>query len=109
MSRQVCCAGLLTVLCGLAATAHAQELILGEYQYQNSRFTRMGIDGSNPQTLFMTSQADWLIMGASYNPVNNSLVWMDSWGGSEMHQANLDGSNEVILSSVSGFARGTSR
>ncbi|HYE62183.1 MAG TPA: hypothetical protein VD997_09315 [Phycisphaerales bacterium] len=108
MSTRMCVAGLLA-MAGFAAGVSAQELILAEYQYEAARFVRMGLDGSNPQTAFLLPAADWLPMGVSYNAANNTLVWMDSGGGSEVHQAGLDGSGHTVLSGVGGFARGTSR
>jgi hypothetical protein len=107
MSIRVCCAG-LALIAGMSS-ASAQDLILGEYQFENGRFVRMGLDGSNPQVLFTTPTADWLVIGVSYNAATNSLVWMDSWGGSEVHQAPLDGTGQSVVGAVSGFARGTSR
>jgi sugar lactone lactonase YvrE len=108
MSNRMCCAGLL-IACGAAASSSAQQLILAEYQFQNARVVSMGLDGSNPQTLFQMAPADWLPLGLSFNAANNTLVWMDSGGGSEMHQSALDGSGHTVLTAVSGFARGTSR
>ncbi len=108
MKSHLVCAGLLA-MCGAAASTLGQQLIIAEYQYQNAKMTAVNLDGSNPQTLFTLAPADWLPMSLSYDANDNTLVWMDSASGSELHRAALDGSGHTVITSVSGFARGSSR
>lgn len=96
-------------LASAAGMASAQpDLYISEYKYQEAQFSAVRIDGANPRTLFLMEPANWLPIGATFQPSTGRLFWQDPASSARIFSSNLDGSGLSTVVTQAGFGRGAS-
>ena len=100
ISQRILLAGLLVGT--FAAMAAAQtKLYLAEYNFNNPRLYRMGLDGSNVEQLNgLIPAGDWLTLGLGFEPATQQVYWAHANPGTaRIAKANLNGSGYQIVAS----------
>lgn len=80
----------LTLFTPLAAAQ--AELYFCEYQFGGATVSAMGLDGSNPHTLFALPSNEWLPVGLSVEPTTQKLYIAEMSAPENILRCNLDGS-----------------
>jgi hypothetical protein len=94
------------VLLALSSVAGAQtQLYFAEYEFNAARVRSMGLDGSNPQTLFALPSNEWLPVGMSFDPPTQRFFIADMASPENIVRVNLDGSGFTSLVTATGSTR----
>ena len=97
-----------TALTALAAASNASaqsRIYFSEYEFNNARVRSMGLDGSNPQTLFALPTSEWLPVGLSFEPVSQLLYVADMASPDNLARVASSGAGYVNLLNVTGSPR----
>ncbi len=97
------------VVLAVGGAARAQtDLYIGEYNFQESRFSAVRTDGSNARTLFLMPPDRWLVIGATFNTLTGRVLWLDASPSVSILSANTDGSGLATVVNTPGYGRGAS-